>query len=69
MQLINVEFILLLISTISIMLLLVNIIRKRPLSQLKKAFISVLGCILVICIGVISQLVCTTFFEIEPIHF
>ena len=69
MQLINVEFILLLISTISIMLLLVNIIRKRPLSQLKKAFISVLGCILVICIGVIAQLVCTTFFEIEPIHF
>ena len=69
MQLINVEFILLLISTFSIMLLLVNIIRKRPLSQLKKAFISVLGCILVICIGVISQLVCTTFFEIEPIHF
>jgi len=69
MQLINVEFILLLISTFSIILLISNIIRKRPLSQLKKAFISVLASILVICTGVITQLVCTTFFEIEPIHF
>lgn len=69
MQLINVEFILLLISTFSIILLLGNIIRKKPLNQLKKAFISVLGCILVICLGVIAQLVCTTFFDIEAIHF
>jgi len=69
MQLINVEFILLLISTFSIIFLLGNIIKKRPLSQLKKAFASVLGCILVIGIGVIAQLVCTTFFEIEPIYF
>jgi len=69
MQLINVEFILLLISTFSTILLIGNIVRKRPLSQLKKAFVSVLGCILVICMGVIAQLVGTTFLEIEPIHF
>ena len=69
MQLINIEFILLLISTFSIILLLWNILKKRPLSQLQKAFASVLGSVLIICIGVISQLMGTTFFEIEPIHF
>ena len=69
MQLITIEFILLLISTFSIILLLCNIMRKKPLSQLQKAFVSVLGSVLIICVGVISQLICTTFFDIEPIHF
>ena len=69
MQLINIEFILLLISTFSIILLVCNIMRKRPLSQLQKAFASVLGSVLIICIGVISQLVCTTFFEVDAIYF
>ena len=69
MRLINIEFILLLISTFSIILLLGNIMRKRPLSQLKKAFASVLGCVLIICVGVIAQLLCTEFWKIEPIYF
>ena len=69
MRLINIEFILLLISTFSIILLLGNIMRKRPLSQLKKAFASVLGCVLIICIGVIAQLLCIEFWKIEPIYF
>ena len=69
MTLINVEFILLLISTFSIILLLGNIMRKRPLSQLKKAFASVLGAVLIICIGVIAQLLCTEFLGTDPIYF
>ena len=69
MQLINIEFILLLISTFSIILLLCNIMRKRPLSQLKKAFASVLGCVFVICVGVIAQLLCTEYWAMEPIYF
>ena len=69
MTLINVEFILLLISTFSIILLLGNIMRKRPLSQLKKAFACVLGSVLIICVGVIAQLFCTEFWKIEPIYF
>lgn len=69
MQLINIEFILLLISTFLIILLLCNIMRKRPLSQLRKAFASVLGCVLIICTGVIAQLFCAEFWKIEPIYF
>ena len=69
MQLINVEFILLLISALSITLLIGNIMRKKPLKQLHKAFSSVLLCVLIICVGVISQLVCSTFWNINPLYF
>ncbi len=69
MQLINVEFILLLISAFSTTLLMCNIMRKKPLKQLHKAFSSVLLCVLIICVGVISQLVCSTFWNINPLYF
>lgn len=69
MELVNTEFILLVISTFSIILLIFNIIRKRPLSQLQYAFTSLLVNILIISVGVISQLVCTTVGNVEPIIF
>ena len=69
MQKINVEFILLLVSTFFIILLICNIMKKRPLKQLQIAFITVLVCVLAISIGVIAQLMFTTFFDIEPIYF
>lgn len=69
MELVNTEFILLVISTLSIILLIFNIIRKRPLSQLQYAFTSLLVNILIISVGVISQLVCTTVGNVEPIIF
>ena len=69
MQLINVEFILLLISALSITLLIGNIMRKKPLKQLHKAFCSVLLCVLIICIGVIAQLICSTFWDVNPLYF
>lgn len=69
MELVNTEFILLVISTLSIILLIFNIIRKRPLSQLQYAFTSLLVNILIISVGVISQLVCTTVENVEPIIF
>ena len=66
---INTEFILLVISTLSIILLMGNIMRKRPVSQLQNAFATVLLTVLVISVGVISQLVCSNFLNIEPIYF
>ena len=66
---INTEFILLVISTLSIILLMGNIIRKKPVSQLQNAFATVLLTVLVISVGVISQLVCSNFLNIEPIYF
>lgn len=69
MELVNTEFILLVISTLSIILLIFNIIRKRPLSQLQYAFTSLLVNILIISVGVISQLVCTTVGNVGPIIF
>lgn len=69
MELVNTEFILLVISTLSIILLIFNITRKRPLSQLQYAFTSLLVNILIISVGVISQLVCTTVGNVGPIIF
>ena len=66
---IDTEFILLVISTLSILVLMGNIIRKRPVSQLQNAFATVLITVLVISTGVILQLVCTSFFNVEPIYF
>ena len=66
---IDTEFILLVISTLSILVLMGNIIRKRPVSQLQNAFAIVLITVLVISTGVILQLVCTSFFNVEPIYF
>ena len=69
MELVNTEFILLIISTLSIILLICNIIRKRPLSQLQYAFTSVLVMILIISVGVISQLIYATSGDVDPIIF
>lgn len=66
---IDTEFILLVISTLSILVLMGNLIRKRPVSQLQNAFATVLITVLVISTGVILQLVCTSFFNVEPIYF
>lgn len=66
---IDTEFILLVISTLSILVFMGNIIRKRPVSQLQNAFATVLITVLVISTGVILQLVCTSFFNVEPIYF
>ena len=66
---IDTEFILLVISTLSILVLMGNIIRKRPVSQLQNAFATVLITVLVVSTGVILQLVCTSFFNVEPIYF
>lgn len=66
---IDTEFIVLVISTLSILVLMGNIIRKRPVSQLQNAFATVLITVLVISTGVILQLVCTSFFNVEPIYF
>ncbi|MEI3402286.1 MAG: histidine kinase N-terminal 7TM domain-containing protein [Clostridia bacterium] len=66
---IDTEFILLIISTLSIILLMGKIRRKKPVSQLQNAFATVLLTVLIISVGVIAQLVCTIFFNIEPIYF
>ena len=66
---IDTEFILLVISTLSILVLMGNIMRKKPVSQLQNAFATVLITVLVISVGVIAQLACTIFFNIEPIYF
>ena len=69
MKLINTEFILLIVSTLSIIVLMYTIIKRKPLSQLQHAFASVLGTVLIISIGIILQLVFTTFGNVEPIIF
>lgn len=69
MELVNTEFILLIISTLSIILLICNIIRKKPLSQLQYAFTAALLMILIISIGVIVQLVYAILGNVDPIVF
>ena len=66
---IDTEFILLVISTLSIIVLMGNIMRKKPVSQLQNAFATVLITVLVISVGVIAQLVCASLLQIEPIYF
>lgn len=66
---IDTEFILLVISTLSIIVLMGNIMRKKPVSQLQNAFATVLITVLVISVGVIAQLVCASLLDIEPIYF
>ena len=52
-----------------LLVLLGNIMRKKPVSQLQNAFATVLITVLIISTGVILQLVCTSFFNVEPIYF
>lgn len=66
---IDTEFILLVISTLSIIVLMGNIMRKKPVSQLQNAFATILITVLVISVGVIAQLVCASLLDIEPIYF
>ena len=69
MQLIDLSFILLLISTLMIIFMLRYVSKKKPMLQLQQMFFYVLICILIICVGVIIQSIFEICFGVNPIYF
>ena len=70
MQLIgNIYFLLLIFSTILIILLLMYQHKKKYVQQLRHIFTLALLCVLIICVGVLTQSIFSTYFDINPIYF
>ena len=70
MQLIgNIYFLLLIFSTILIILLLMYQHKKKYVQQLRHIFTLALLCVLIICVGVLTQIIFSTYFDINPIYF
>lgn len=59
----------LLISTLLIILLYSFIKKQNKQTDLKKPFLFILFCLLIWCLGLIAQIVCTTKFNMNPIYF
>lgn len=69
MEIITMPFILLIFSIILCVGLAFYVFSKRPLKQLQKSFICILGCIFIISIGVLLQSIFSTNYDINPIYF
>ena len=69
MLLTDYSFILLLLSTLSIIALFIYVARKKPFLQVQAIFSFVIICVLIISFGVIFQAVGVTYFNMEPIYF
>lgn len=69
MDLINIPFILLCISTLATIVFIVYITKQRPLNQLKKAIFYVFSCLLIMSAGVLLQNICYSVWRIDPIYF
>lgn len=65
----TIPFILLCISTLLIVLLMLYILSKRPLTQFQTSFLSMLVCVFIICIGVLLQDILCDFYNIAEIYF
>ena len=66
---INVPLALVILSSLLITGLLILILRMKSKSQLQKIFCLNLVCVLIICIGIIMQEICSKTFNINPIFF
>ena len=69
MSFINLEFLLLLFSALSILFLLIHTKKSNKTSQINKFFSYVLICILIISFGVIAQAIGYYRYGINPIYF
>ena len=69
MHFINLEFLLLLFSALSILFLLIYTKKNNKTSQINKFFSYVLFCILIISFGVIAQAIGYYIFNVNPIYF
>lgn len=69
MEFFNLSFLLLTVSTSFILFLLWYILRKKPITQMQEIFFAVLCCVLLICVGVIIQDICSSVFDINPSYF
>ena len=70
MRFLSLPFILLVISTLSVILLIFYIISKRPLGQLQKGFLAMLICVFIISFGVLLQdILCTIYPNLDPMDF
>ena len=69
MSFINLEFLLLLFSALSILFLLIYTRKNNKTNQMNKLFSYVLFCILIISFGVISQAIGHYIYHINPIYF
>ena len=65
----TIPFILLCISTALIVLLMLYILSKRPLTQLQTSFLSMLVCVFIICFGVLLQDILCNLYNIDEIYF
>lgn len=69
MQLLNVEFILLIISIFFEIFLIYNLLKKKPLTQIQIAYTFVFACVLIMCSGVAVQYIFNIYTNINPIYF
>lgn len=69
MSVITIPFVLLCISTASILILLLYILSKRPFTQFQTSFLGMLSCVFIICVGVLIQEIVCNNFTIDPIYF
>lgn len=69
MQLVDMSFILLIISTIVILLLMRYILKNKPITRMQKLFAFVLSTIFIICIGLIIEKICCSLWNADPLDF
>lgn len=68
-ELITMPFIALCISILATLAFIIYISRQKPLNQLKKGFISLFSCLLIMGGGVLLQNICYSIWGINPIYF
>ena len=65
----DLQFILLIVSTFSILFMMLYMKNKNQKSQMSNYFLYVLVCIFIISLGVISQVIGSNIFNINPLYF
>ncbi len=69
MEIVTIPFILLIISIVLSIILVLYVLRQRPLKQLHKAFLCTISCIILISIGVLLQSIMSETFGVNPIYY
>ncbi len=69
MSIINIPFLLLIVSILSITLFIFYVLSRRPLGQLQKSFLAILVCIFIISFGVLVQDIFIKYTDVSPIYF
>ncbi len=69
MQLFDISFILLIISTLLSIFLIYYVLKKKPITQIQYFLAFMLLSIMIICVGLILQKVFVIYYDVEPILF